>query len=896
MRKIAVAVIISAVFLIGIAGAQTYSDSPATGSMGGGIVELEDKCFDTEEEAEDSAAKYGGGSVYESGPYWDTEYCVDYDKDRWFSYKAGEFTVEAEGILPPTNERLVVTSLGKEEGWEEIDDTYGVSEGISGRENEEFLSSQSYGEHEEDDYYAWTPDKPGLYEVYINATLTSVRQSTVSFFGSSPPSKISADLRVWKDERGVCNPSFYDGKVEVNSRDLWSKKCGYIEKRYDRGYIPKEQNLGLEYSRYGMRNDKDSVWDYDDVGGEHDIKVADWEVPAPPLNTSNCGFSCKNTTTQTFTNMTTLRVRNQGVVPISGDRRSDTVMESFHFYLNGVRGEYDDDTEGVIKGNATINNFSLNYIDPIGNTVVEVDDKVFAGDIQAVSDVETTLDPSQTGWQNTSRSVTLDLSGEFERMEFDDTKRVILNGEYKAVSPPGVNPEGYRWVKKSNPSEVLAEYSSIDSGGSSEHHEKTTDIDTDSTPLEEGEYVLQIKSDASNYPVDLGVRDFTLKTDEYIRIDESKEYSPQLNIGTNNVEIYTSHANNLNYRFEWDECLKSDISGRNPDDGAFTSTTSPSLEVTVGCNSVDNVTFRDARTDTVVAEYQNIANGERLTADTDLSIGDTYRWYVRLCDQGVCYDSDTWEFTVGRIDTISNPVEINELEGKGLKKNIRDEDFNSLGEDSPGSNALHRGYVNKLEEESDQLEPGMGSAFYGMNESDDPITVGKWKDSVGTENRSDQWAITPHRNWTISNRGVPYPPWGTYYRSDDPEFERTSASDPSIPQTEKVFGNSLAVVAQEDVYDGSGTLIARKGSGVWIDPDDIREWMDDGGKYEYPYGEWYKILGHQQAPDGEVVGSKMDITGPDSGLGADDGSTDESVKPLNTEGTVLKGDIYFHGE
>jgi hypothetical protein len=369
------------------------------------------------------------------------------------------------------------------------------------------------------------------------------------------------------------------------------------------------------------------------------------------------------------------------------------------------------------------------------------------------------------------------------------------------------------------------------------------------------------------------VRDFTARLDEYIRYGDSRVYNPQLKTGSNTVEINTSNSNTLSYRFDWHECHDPIVSVE-PSNNSYVST-SPLLSANTSCPSLDNVTFRDANTDQVFGQWEDVPEGTELSADTDLTWGETYEWYIKACDQGACYSTDNYEFTVGEApDPDEDSTSPTEYTTQALQDTIRDEDFNPFGDGSALGTPLSKGYINKLEEQSNQLEPTMDTdTLEDFREG----PVSNWSNSQGGENSADQFAITKHRNWSISNRGVPYPPWGSYYRYT--ADRRTSIDDDSVHKTEKVFANSLAVVADEQIDEG-GETIAKPGQGVWIDPDQIAK-TKSGGPYEYP-GNWYELLDFN-----------LDITGPDSGLGYDNNESDITYQDGRK---VVRTDIYFKKE
>lgn len=229
-----------------------------------------------------------------------------------------------------------------------------------------------------------------------------------------------------------------------------------------------------------------------------------------------------------------------------------------------------------------------------------------------------------------------------------------------------------------------------------------------------------------------------------------------------------------------------------------------------------------------------------------------------------------------------------------LVQDMRDEDYHPQGTDtSPGTfNSIYDGYINKIEDYSDQLEPGMGTTAYGMSSSGaDPDSISgqtnvdsssdaKWHDSMGGVDRADQYAITESLEWAISNRGIPYEPGDTYYHEDYTGFTRSKPGDPSVSKTVKVFGNSFAAVADQSLAGESGTSI-EAGDGIWIDPDDMKELTENG----QIRGNWRGLLTYS-----------IDITGPDSGLGLNTGDNDGINYIDPGRYYIVHGNIYFEGE
>ena len=820
------------------------------------------------------------------------------NSDGNYDYKAGEFVIEAEGALPPTNERLEITSFGAEEGWREVfsglgPEAWRFERGIVGQDN--FI--------EEDNYYAWQPERPGLYKVNISATLTG-RAEINQYYDYDNNRKDGyyfhdASLEVWKDERVVCNPSFYEDKVGITIdyddgiyKEVWSRDCGYDFYQYSTydgdDVLALGQNLALEPEAYGGPYDKDPAPDYNDIGEEGKETVFDFTSPAPGVNLSSDSCNdggyfgppeCKrqNMSEKSFIAEEQIRIKNQNVEQRNDDRKDGDIIESFHFRFDGIGSQTSkgDSQDAIpLEGSARINSFEINYIDPVGNVLVGVGDRKFTGSSKSVDDYSNTIDEGSK-WINTSKSFDIDLEGEFES-DFDDASRLILKGEYLTDSPTGVTPEGYRWIHDET-GQVIASYTNLDSSGDSKWKLKEKDIDLESNNVESGTYKLAVKSDAV-YPLNLGMRNLIVKKDEYLRYNNSREYSPELKTGQNTVEIYTSNSNDLDYNYTWDECYADDlISGITPANNSYIPTRNPTLGLNTGCQTLDNVTIKNAESDVAIESYENVNEGTRLETQIDVPLGKTYSWYVSLCDQGECYETDVYEFTTGVEPTDSTSSSTTESNSKALGMIIRDEDYNPKGKDSPPSNtALTEGYINKIEEDSNQLQQNMDT----VGTSTDKTNI--WHNTEAGEDSADQYAITKFRNWSINNRGEPFPPatssqtqHSTFYR--DTTERRTSIDDSSVSKAEKVFANSIPVIARETITK-NGETIAYPGQGVWIDPDDIDKTRN---------GEPYDL---QSKPWESLMDFNMDITGPDSGIAY---NTGPGTPLQTTEPNVYTGDIHF---
>ncbi|WP_153550097.1 hypothetical protein [Candidatus Nanohalobium constans] len=226
------------------------------------------------------------------------------------------------------------------------------------------------------------------------------------------------------------------------------------------------------------------------------------------------------------------------------------------------------------------------------------------------------------------------------------------------------------------------------------------------------------------------------------------------------------------------------------------------------------------------------------------------------------------------LQSSSNPSFFNFLNDP---EGTRDEDFSPQGGSTEGgiyeadSFFNPPGRLNKLQEDTDQLEPGMDTTFPLLSEID------KWSDSIGGRDEADMFALTESLSWSISNRGVPYSPGSAPYHKDYSGSERSDPQDSSVSKEDKVFGNSLAVVAARDFNPEDGPEQIENGEGYWIEPDDIRS---EEGNYQ---GSWESVLNYD-----------LDITGPDGGLGFHtDGKT--SIDTFSG-GSIVNTDIFFEGE
>jgi hypothetical protein len=766
--------------------------------------------------------------------------------------KAGEFELDIEGDLPPINEKLVVTSGGTE------GNTYGI-------DNCRDIRVDNIHGTISDGYCVAERGPDGFYKADVDYTMSATAKSVDTLYNCEEKS-----AEVWGKPYVDEGPpgSGSNGQYDADSYDpdLPSKWQDAEESPEDSRIVGPVRHVFANESK--VRN---AYFETSSRSG-NTFCVENWSSSKPREYTATKTFEYEFSLSLGEELQDFCEPFNQYETSCPGNYQGQYDYPAYKdekLYMFFDEGGWYEAVE-YSRPSYTMNKMELTYITPAGNSYLNIDGDIFTTkSFTDNSEYSMTFDAGETGWENTGKKIYLDFSDSPERVK-DTVGKVVVEGEYYADSPSGTYPESYRWVNDET-GEVLASYSGLDSSKDG-YRTLKTEFDNRNKDLSSGSYQLQVNSSADNYPVTVKQRDFRVKRDAYIGYQKSKTFYPEYELGSNKVEIYTRGSNYISYNATWDEC-HDPIVGLEPGNNSYEQTTSPILNATTGCPDLTNVTFRDARTDSIIQEYENVGNNEPLSAETDLSIGETYEWYIRACDQGVCHDTGTYTFTIGENPSTSSSdssVTEEEITTKGLDTVIRDEDFNPFGKNNSVGTPLSKGYINKLEEESDQLEDGMSTDT--LQSYKDRI----WVNSDGSNDSADQYAITKYRDWSISNRGKPYPPWNTYYR--DTDNKRNTIDDSTVLKTQKVFANSLAVVAQEDVYSDSGELVAQDGAGVWIDPDNI-EWVKTGGKYEYTQGQWDELLNFN-----------MDITGPDSGLGYDN---NETTREYSQGRKVVQTDIHW---
>ena len=172
----------------------------------------------------------------------------------------------------------------------------------------------------------------------------------------------------------------------------------------------------------------------------------------------------------------------------------------------------------------------------------------------------------------------------------------------------------------------------------------------------------------------------------------------------------------------------------------------------------------------------------------------------------------------------------------------RDDDYNPQGEESTNAiEPVFTGQLNKIKSASDQLESGHPD-YNILNNPD------WWFTTNVNEDKAVQYSYTLRDDWLVDSTGVPYPPGGgsssaayttsdeasagTYHHIDQsPNILRGSVVDDTILKTRKAHGNSIAVVASQEITESSSTSPngnIQEGEGYWINPDDIKTEWENG--------------------------------------------------------------------
>ena len=248
--------------------------------------------------------------------------------------------------------------------------------------------------------------------------------------------------------------------------------------------------------------------------------------------------------------------------------------------------------------------------------------------------------------------------------------------------------------------------------------------------------------------------------------------------------------------------------------------------------------------------------------------------------EGIALEDDCGPNVEGcnKVDDSANkePTFFNFLPESGdPEEGVNDIHYNPTGGDEEGSPNVRNsffqphGQLNKIQDASNQLEPGMDTTYPG-----DQFLSGVdiWSNSIATENEADQYALTQYLNWSISNRGNAYAPGSAPYHKDYNGLERTNKQDNTVSKQDKVFGNSFADVNNQ-------------GQGIWIDPDDIKERWDNSGWGTSTWSSWKQKLNF-----------KNDLTGPDLGYGFDLESKNLGSPELRSSGNIVIADIVFQDE
>ena len=793
------------------------------------------------------------GDFYSSSPA-EGEFSDDGEVISDNSVEAGSITVETEGVLPPTGERVEINSGGTQ------GNVYGISNCRAIDLNDRGDEADFY-----DGYCEFERGADGKYLYDVNYSITAqAGLDTAREECDKITSSVSARPYVDDGPPGEKAVAGDQNRPYESTRDDFGNP-----EDTDVGGDPNERYVGPSNGISGDTSDvADLIREGNPFAGGYDDCDVDDSDPRPS----------RKSYTENFRSKGEIQLGSQPQTDDNLAWYTDPGSPTERFFMYFPEGIYwDEDGWEELVPSFNIEDAEIVYITPAGNSYLNIDGKFFSGDSYSNNDEYTTkLSEASDQWQNTSKTIELSFPEMTDRPA-GGTGEVVVEGEYYAGSPSGVNPESYRWVLDSNNSKVLTSHENLNTDSNYGYRMFRNRFDFRNTDLESGTYKLQVKSDA-DYDVQFKQRDFEVKRDSYIAYKDSRTFNPEFKIGNNDITLYTRASNEARYNITWNECYESDLaSDFTPANKSYNPTGNPTLGLTTGCQTLDNVTIKNAESDVTIGSYEAVDEGTRLETQIDVPLGKTYSWYVSLCDQGECYETDVYEFTTGTEPTKSTSSSTTESTSKALDMIIRDEDYNPKGKNTPPTDGLlTEGYINKIEEDSNQLEPNMDTVG-GSNYKNEI-----WYNTEAGEDSADQYAITKYRNWSISNRGEPFPPAtsaqtqsSTFYR--DTTLRRTSIDDSSVSKAEKVFGNSIPVVARETITR-NGDTVAYPGQGVWIDPDDMDR-TRNGGSYDLQTASWKSLMDFN-----------MDITGPDSGIAYHNGPG----TPLQTtEPNVYIGDIYF---
>jgi len=215
-----------------------------------------------------------------------------------------------------------------------------------------------------------------------------------------------------------------------------------------------------------------------------------------------------------------------------------------------------------------------------------------------------------------------------------------------------------------------------------------------------------------------------------------------------------------------------------------------------------------------------------------------------------------------------------------LEAGKRDDDFNPLGNDSEGddivSDSFFSGVVVKTFDLSDQLQKGMTSS------TPDPSDYSQWNWSNATAGTIDRYALAQNRTVAVSTRGRVFPSGGVYPNKGR-KLQRTKRNSNSTNITLRAFANSYAAVSNQRLTSQTGdNRTVPEGFGVWIDPDYLRRGFETGNVTKGS-SSWE-----------EELSFRMDLTGPDSGLGFDvPGNADPAFRDSDR---VVLANITWQGE
>ncbi|MFB6199800.1 MAG: hypothetical protein ABEJ83_02895, partial [Candidatus Nanohaloarchaea archaeon] len=176
-------------------------------------------------------------------------------------------------------------------------------------------------------------------------------------------------------------------------------------------------------------------------------------------------------------------------------------------------------------------------------------------------------------------------------------------------------------------------------------------------------------------------------------------------------------------------------------------------------------------------------------------------------------------------------------------------------QDNYDTNFPYKGVHNRMQDRSDQFEPGAATEENWDLDSV-PMPNSLITDLKDSTPGPDNWSLSNSLNNSISNNGTSYNPGQCYARNSG--GIRTTKTDFSVSKVNRIFGNSYAASIN---LNGKGA-----NEGVWIDPDN------------------YSDSQFSQVSRFDIAKWSCDLTGWDKGYGVSNGSD-----PADTNKWIWKG-------